>query len=285
MLLIITLSFGLVAAEIVVQDAAGNTVRLPRPAERVVSLAPHNTENLFAAGARGTLVGATSYSDYPPAAQEVPRVGGYSGLDLEAIAALRPDLILAWESGNRREDIERLRALGFTIYLSEPRRLEDIASEIEALGRLTGTTETARRFASGYRERLRALRQRYRGQRPLRVFYEVWHRPLITINGEQIISKAITLCGGRNIFAHLATLAPSVDIEAVIAADPDVIVTATGNRQEEIRWREAWSRWSRMAAVARNHIYSLSPDLLQRQGPRILDGVAQLCDILSRARR
>ncbi len=273
------------SAEIVVQDAVGNIIRLSQPAKRIISLAPHNTENLFAAGAGAILVGATSYSDYPAAAKKVPRVGGYTGLDLETIIALKPDLILAWESGNRKEDIERLRSLGFTLYLSEPHQLEDIATEIEALGKLAGSTTTARKFAKQYRNRLQQLRQRYRGAKPVRVFYEIWHRPLITINGKQLISKALALCGGSNVFAKLSTLAPTISIEAVLAANPDAIITSAKSAQQNGEWIKNWRSWPQLKAVARSNLYFVSPDLLQRQGPRILQGTEQLCETIAQARQ
>ena len=285
LLLIITLLTGQVSAEIVVQDALGNTVRLPHPAKRIISLAPHNTENLFAAGAGALLVGATQYSDYPEAAKKVPRVGGYTGLDLETIIALKPDLIIAWDSGNRREDVNRLRSLGFPVYLSEPRELEDIASEIDALGILAGTTQTALQSANRFRSRLQQLRRRYRGLEPVRVFYEIWHRPLMTINGKQLISKALTLCGGQNVFAGLSVLAPTVDTEAVLAANPDAIITSMKSTQQNHHWLENWRRWPQLSAVAYDNLYFVPPDLLQRQGPRILQGVEHLCKTIAQARQ
>ncbi len=284
-LLIILLLAGQVWAEIVVQDALGNTVRLPQPAKRIISLAPHNTENLFAAGAGALLVGATTYSDYPDAAKKIQRVGGYTGLDLEAIIALKPDLVLAWESGNRQEDIKRLRSLGLRVYLSEPRQLEDIATEIDALGKLTNTTQTARRFANQFRNQLQRLRQRYRGLTPVRVFYEVWHRPLITINGKQLISTALTLCGGRNVFAGLSALAPAISTEAVLAANPEAIITSSASALQNHDWIENWRRWPQLKAVAYDNLYFVSPDLLQRQGPRILQGIEQLCEAIALSRQ
>ncbi len=267
------------------QDALGNTVRLSQPAKRIISLAPHNTENLFAAGAGMQLVGATQYSDYPEAAKRVPRVGGYTGLDLETIIALKPDLILAWDSGNRKEDIERLRSLGFIIYMSEPHQLEDIATEIEALGTLAGTTQTARQFANQFRDQLQQLRQRHHKLKPVRVFYEIWHRPLMTINGEQLISKALALCGGNNVFAGLSTLAAAIDTEAVLAANPDTIITSAKSAKQNREWIENWRRWPQLRAVAYGNLYFVPPDLLQRQGPRILQGIEQLCEAVAQARR
>ncbi len=283
--LIITLMSPKVWAEIVVEDALGDVIRLPQPARRIVSLAPHNTENLFAAGAGDALVGTMRHSDYPPEAKKIPRIGDHTGLDLEAIIALKPDLILAWQSGNRTGDIERLRSLGFAVFVSEPRRLDDVAEEIESLGRLAGTYPVAHQFAERFRKRLQRLRHRYTGASPVRIFYEIWHRPLMTINGEQLISQAITLCGGRNIFAHLPVLAATIDLEAVLAADPDAIITSAQDPGRDEQWRREWSRWSGLRAVTLNNLFFVPPDLLQRQGPRILDGVDRLCSVIATARR
>jgi len=272
-------------AGITVKDALGNDIRLPRPAKRIISLAPHITENLFAAGAGGTLVGTMRHSDHPPQAREIPRIGDHTGLDLEAIVALKPDLIVAWGGGNRPGDLERLRSLGFTIFVSEPHRLEDIADEIESLGRLAGTYPVAHRFAERFRNRLQRLRRRYATASPIRVFYEIWHQPLMTINGEQPISQALSLCGGRNIFARLPTLAATVDLEAVLAAAPEAIITSARDPGQDEQWRQEWYRWSRLRAVASNNLFFVPPDLLQRQGPRILEGVEQLCGILVEARK
>ncbi len=284
LLLIITMMSGIVGADIVVKDTLGNTVHLPRPAMRIVSLAPHNTENLFAAGAGNRLVGATLYSDYPPDAKKVPRVGGYTGVDLEAVVALKPDLILAWESGNKKSDIERLRSLGFPIFISEPRRLEQIADEIESLGELAGTLSVARRFATRFRERLQRLRLRHADLPSVRVFYELWHRPLMTINGEQLISQAIALCGGRNIFDHLPALAATIDIEAVLAADPEAIIIPVQHPTAERKRKESWQRWPQLRAVTLDSIFFVPSDLLHRQGPRILEGTRLLCSAIDEAR-
>ncbi len=271
-------------AEIVVQDALGNTVHLSKPAKRIVSLAPHNTENLFAAGAGDRLVGATLFSDYPPEAKKVPRIGGYTGLDMEAIIALQPDLILAWDSGNRKQDIEQLRSLGFTIFVSEPRKLEHIADEIESLGRLAGTHPTAHRFAEQFRKQLQQLHHHQNDAPPVEVFYEVWHQPLMTINGEQLISQAIMLCGGRNAFANLPTLAATVTLEAVLAANPEAIITSARSPTQNKQWQQRWRRWPQLQAVALNNLYSVPADLLQRQGPRILEGIKYLCNAIDNAR-
>src|SRR3990172_3636909 len=271
-------------AEITVLDDTGNTLTLRVPARRIISLAPHVTELLYAAGAGGYVVGAVDYRDYPEAAKRIPRVGGYTGLDLEAIVALRPDLIIAWQSRNPPSQVERLRALGLAVYVSEPRHIEDVATNIERLGRLAGTADAALRAARAFRQRHEALRRRYAARPAVTVFYQIWDRPLMTVNGKQLISDVIHLCGGRNVFADLPILAPTVDVEAVLAADPEAIV-ASGAGAARPEWFDAWRRWPQLRAVRRDNLFVVPPDVLQRHGPRILDGAEHLCADLETARR
>ena len=268
--------------EIVVTDTSGVIVKLAAPAKRIVSLAPHITELLFAAGAGSRVVGTVDYSDYPPAARALPKVGGHA-LDLEAIVALKPDLILGWASGNAAASVARLRSLGLTVHLSEPNRIEDIAGELERIGILAGTAATANAAAKAFRQRYAKLTARYSQRPPVVVFYQIWKQPLMTVNGKQIISDAIRLCGGRNVFAQLPILAPTVTVEAVIAANPEAIV-ASGMGESRPEWLDDWRRWTTLAAVARDNLYFVPPDLIQRHTPRILDGAEQLCTHLEAAR-
>ena len=270
-------------AEIVVTDAGGTVVRLAAPARRIVSLAPHITELVYAAGAGDRLVGNVEFGQYPPQARALPKVGGYERFDLEAILALKPDLVLGWESGNPQAMIARMRALGLTVHLSQPDRIEDVAGELERVGRLAGTEAAAAAAAAGFRERLARLATRYGRQPAVDVFYQVWKQPLMTVNGKQIISDAIRLCGGRNVFAHLPVLAPTVSVEGVIAADPEVIV-ASGMDDARPEWLDDWKRWGSMRAVALGNLYFVPPDLIQRHTPRILDGAERLCKHLETAR-
>jgi len=269
-----------VQAQIVVTDDAGHVVRLDAPARRIVSLAPHVTENLFTAGAGTRIVGATEFSDYPSAAGRIPRVGNASRFDLEAILALRPDLVVGWRSGTPPSAVAKLRALGLTVYLSEPGRLEDIPRDIEQLGKLAGTASVAQASASALRERLRTLQRRYAKRPRVRVFYEVWNRPLLTIGGPQILSEVIRTCSGENLFAGLDALAPHISTEAVLAGDPEVILSGGGDR-----WLEDWKRWTQLAAVRRGHLYSLPADWLQRPTARLFDGAELLCENIERVRR
>ncbi|MDP2824950.1 MAG: cobalamin-binding protein [Sulfuritalea sp.] len=269
-------------AGIVVTDAGGAVVKLAAPAQRIVSLAPHITELLFAAGAGGRVVGSVDYSDYPPAARALPRVGGHS-LDLEAIVALQPDLVMGWGSGNAPAAVSRLRSMGLTVHLSEPNRIEDIAGELERVGKLAGTEATANAAAAAFRERYAKLAARYSRRPPVDVFYQIWKQPLMTVNGKQIISDAIRLCGGRNVFSQLPILAPTVTVEAVIAANPEAIV-ASGMDESRPEWLDDWKRWKTLAAVARDNLYFIPPELIQRHTPRILDGAERLCVHLETAR-
>lgn len=270
-------------AEIVVRDDAGREVRLATPAKRIVSLAPHVTETLFAAGAGDLIVGAVEYSDYPEAAKKIPRVGGFSRLDLEAVVALKPDLVVGWQSGNSSAHMEKLKAFGVTLYLTQSNHIDDIAPTLERLGDLAGTAPAARAAAKAYRDRLASLRARYSGRPTVRTFYEVWYQPLMTVGGRQIISDAIHLCGGENIFGHLTTMAPAVTEEAVIAANPEVII-ASGMGEARPDWVDNWRRWKSLAAVSRDNLFFIPPSIIQRHTPRLLDGAEMLCGHLEKAR-
>lgn len=272
-----------VRADLAVPDATGASIRLAAPARRIVSLAPHITELLYAAGAGGKLVGNVDYGDYPPQAKALPKVGGSSQLDLEAIVALKPDLVVAWKSGNAPAVLARLKAMGVTVYVSEPNRIEDVAVDIERYGRLAGTEAVARPAAAAFRTRYQDLKTRF-GRRPkVDVFYQIWKQPLMTVNDKQIISDVIRLCGGRNIFAGLPVLAPTVTVEAVIAADPEAIV-ASGMGDERPEWLDDWRRWKSITAVARDNLYFIPPQEIQRHTLRLLDGAEKLCFVLEAAR-
>ena len=270
-------------AEIVVTDVSGVTIRLAAPARRIISLAPHITELVYAAGAGDRLVGNVQYGNYPPAASVLPKVGGSAQLDLEAIVALKPDLVLGWQSGNLPAAVSRLRAMGLTVHLLQPNRIDDIAADLERIGRLAGTGKVAVAAANAFRQRYAGLAARYSRRPPVEVFYQIWNQPLMTVNGKQIISDAIRLCGGRNVFAPLPSIAASVTVEAVIAADPEVIV-ASGMDEARPEWLDDWRRWKTLSAVATGNLYFVPPDLIQRHTPRILDGAEQLCTHLEAAR-
>jgi iron complex transport system substrate-binding protein len=266
-----------------VRDDAGHVVELDAPARRIVSLAPNLTELLFAAGAGDRVAGTSEFSDYPAAARNIPRIGGGAGLDIEAIIALQPDLVVAWESGNPDGQLERLQRLGMTLFLSEPRQLLDVPGTLVRLGQLAGSEQVAEAAARAFELRYRELQRRYSTRPTVTVFYQVWRQPLMTVNGEHLISDVIRLCGGRNVFSDLPVLAPQIDIEAVLAADPAVIIVGTGGTSE-IAELQDWQRWSMLTAVAQGHLYGVQRELLVRHSPRILDGAEQVCGILEKVR-
>jgi iron complex transport system substrate-binding protein len=263
-------------------DAGGTTIELPAPARRVVSLAPHATELLFAAGAGDRIVGVLSPADFPPEAATLPRVGDASAVNLEGILALKPDLIVTWPYLAPAQ-IERLRAMGVPVYLSNPGSPLAIADEIVQLGILTGHAESAARAAAQYRARLAATRDRAAGTATVRVFYEIWNRPLYTVGGGHLITAAIEMCGGENVFASLALPAPQVSVEAVLAAAPEAIIAGT---DEAVRpaWLDEWRVWRGLPAVARGNLFVVDANLLHRSGPRFADGVDQICRSLAAAR-
>ncbi len=272
-----------VLAQVSVQDDYGGQVTLARPAARIVSLAPHLTELLYAAGAGARLVGALEHSDHPPEARALPRVGSEAGIDVERLLALRPDLVVAWPNVGSVRTVNRIEQLGMPVFRSEPRALEDIARTLERLGVLAGTAPEAQRAAAAFRARAAAIEQRYAGRPPVRVFYQVWDRPLLTVNGEHVITKVMRMCGGENVFAGLPLIAPEIDREAVLRANPDVIV-ASGPGREPPPWLSAWREFPGLAAAARGHLYSIPPDLIQRHTPRILDGAEAMCALLEQVR-
>ena len=268
---------------ITVTDAAGRDVRLARPAARIVSLAPHLTELLFAAGAGGRIVGAVDFSDYPPEARALPRVGSFGNFDLEAIAALKPDLVVAWKSGSRAGQLERLVALGVPVYIEEPGTLEEIAREIEVFGALAGRVDVAREAARDFRARLADLRQRYSARPRVRAFYQVWHQPLLTVSDRHLLGAVMALCGGENVFGALEALTPTLSTEAVLAANPEVII-ASGMDAARPEWLDQWRRWPTLKATAADNLFFIPPDLLQRHTPRLLDGASLMCEQFDRAR-
>ncbi len=271
-------------AQVSVKDDLGHTITLAQPARRVVSLAPHLTEDLFAIGAGPLLVGAVNYSDYPAEALKLPRVGGYNGFDLERIRALKPDLIVAWETGNPARQLAQVEALGIPLFRDNSRTLDDVPKALARLGTLAGHEADAAAAARRFGEHIARLERQYAARPPVRVFYQIWDRPLMTVNKQQIISDAMRVCGAVNVFAELPTLTPTVDDEAVLVANPELIATG-GDGANSIKSLDRWRRWPRLAAVRMGQLAVLPPDLLVRMGPRLPLGVEHLCQAVDRARQ
>ncbi len=252
-------------------------------APRIVSLSPHITELLFAAGAGAQVVGVDDSSDYPAAALHIPKLGEAATLDIERLLSLKPTLVIVWDSGTpprRRAELERLN---LHVVVTEQRHLEDIGSVLMDFGRLAGTESTAAEAARQYRADLAGLRARYAGRPRLRVFYQVWDRPLYTLSRDHVVSEVISLCGGDNVFAQLSTLAPAVDREAVLTRDPDVILIGASG-MEGVRQAAEWNRFPSLLAVKKHHVFTVNPSLIGRMAPRILEGVQEVCASLEKAR-
>ncbi|HEY2561962.1 MAG TPA: cobalamin-binding protein [Caldimonas sp.] len=287
-----TLAAPLAVAAITVVDDAGRRVVLDRPPERVVTLAPSLTELVFAAGAGSTLVGVSALSDYPPAARGIARIGDAGRVDVERVLELKPDLVLVWQRGNLSRELEQLARAGIQLFQLEPQRLDDVARAIERLGTLLGHEREARRNAESVRAALAQLRAGHAGAAPVTVFYQVWQQPLMTVNRQQIVNDILGVCGGRNVFADLAPLVPIVSTEAVVAADPEAILTAS-EQTGSAAWRRdpanpgfaLWRPQPRMTAVRHGWLYALDGDAISRQGPRIVDGAVAVCAVLDEVRR
>ncbi len=267
-----------------VVDDVGREVRLAAPAQRIVSLAPHLTELLFEAGAGKRVVGVSEHSSYPAEAQRLPSVGGGAGLDVEAIIALQPDLVLAWQSGNSAGQLAQLERFGLVLFYSEPGELEAIATTLERLGTLAGRARRANEAAGAYREGLARLTQRFVGRKSVSVFYQIWERPLMTVGGTHMISAWLRMCGAANVFSDLPQLAPAVSVEAVLAANPQVIV-AGHYAGKSSAWQHAWRAWPQLRAVAGDHLYTVPAEMMERYTPRTLVAAEELCEYIERARR
>lgn len=274
---------GNLAAQISVIDSTGARLTMVAPAKRIIALSPHLTELVYAAGAGAQLVGVSEYSDFPPEAAKLPTVSNFAGINVERVAALKPDLVLVWQSGTRPEWIVQLRKLGIPVFADEPKSFDDIAATIGALGALAGTQATANAAALAVRTRVAGLRKSYAATSPVRVFYQISETPLLTINRQHFLSQALSLCGAVNVFGDLAPYVPQVSREAVLAANPDAIVGGTDATRSEKNiafWRSIKS----LRAVQDSSVFAVDGYKLHRQTPRALDEAAYLCEAIDRVR-
>ncbi|ASU39507.1 cobalamin-binding protein [Herbaspirillum sp. meg3] len=269
------------ATGITVKDDYGDDIHLERPARRIVSLSPHTTELLYAAGAGPYVVGVSHYSNYPPQALQVASVGRISAVDIEKILTLKPDLIVAWHSGNAAAQLQKLRSFGLPVFESQPADYATIATSLERLAALSGTENIGNKAAADFRARWQGLTRTYRDRQVVSVFYQIWGQPLMTLNGQHMVSAVLRTCGGSNIFADLPQLAPHVSLEAVIAADPDAILAPDDAKDHPL---DDWRRFGKMKAVSANTLFTVNADWLNRPGPRILDATAQVCEFLDQVR-
>ncbi len=270
------------SAAISVRDDDGNVVTLQKPAQRIIAMAPHVTELLYAAGGGDKIVGAVTYSDYPEAAKKLPRIGDNRQVDMERVIAMKPDLIVIWLHGASERQIETLRQLNIPMFHSEPTKLDGIADNVQRLGQLMGTESVAQPVAAEIRQHFAALAKQYGNRPPVRMFYQVWDKPLYTLNGTSIVSDAMRLCGGVNIFADLKVTAPVVSNEAVLQADPEAIF---GTSEKNYGGVGLWRPYTTMKAVRSDNLFTLDGELLNRAGPRMVAGTTALCEKLELVRQ
>jgi iron complex transport system substrate-binding protein len=268
---------------IAVKDDSGQLVTLTEPAMRIVALGPNLVESLYAIGVGNRLIGVSAYSDFPAEASALAVVGSHNTVNYERIVQLNPDLIVVWQSGFGQAVIDKLLALGFSVYVSEPQSLSDVALLLRELGKLTGVEDRAESEASRYQAQLDELALNYSDRPAVRVFYQVWDEPMQTLNGDHVVSSVINLCGGVNVFAELGIIAPRVSVESVLASRPDVII-ASGADGIRPTWLDDWQQWPTLNAVKRKHLYFVEPSVLVRHAPRIVDGAIRVCELLDRVR-
>jgi len=265
-------------AEIELPQADGSSLVIPQAASSIITLAPNLTELAFAAGAGEQVIATVEYSEFPQAASALPRVGDAFRLDLERILALKPDLVVAWQSGNPQQAIARLQALGIPTWIVEIRRPEDIATTLEWFGLASGHEDEARKAAAQAQHKLEELSDNFSGLPPVSYFYQVAAHPLFTLNGEHLIAQSFALCGGVNVFQNESALAPQVSTESVIAANPDVLLAPALPGQPDPL--QDWRAWSQMTAVRNGRLYTLFADEISRATPRMLDAVSTGCRLM-----
>lgn len=261
---------------------APNVLAAPFAPERVISLAPHATEIAYAAGLGDKLVAVSEYSDYPPEALKLDRVANHQTINIEKILTLKPDLIIAWPAGNPPRELAKLRQLGITIYDSQTKTLDEIADNIEALSQYSSNPAVGKKAANDFRQRLQNLRKQYASNQPVRYFYQLSEKPIITLAQGHWPSEVFSLCGGVNIFADSAAPYPQVSIEHVLVKQPEVIFTS----EHAIANGHMWQAWrAQLSAVQKEQVWPLTSDWLNRPTPRTLDAVEQVCQYLKIAQK
>ena len=244
-------------------------------AQRVVSLAPSLTEIVIELDAADLLVGILDGGPRPARVTGLPSVGRYGQLDIEGLLSLQPDLLLLWPGSVSAAQRDQLKRLNIPTYTAEPHTLNELADQIEQMGERLGRADRGRQAANDVRQRLAALRERYRRDVPLKVFYQVWDQPLYTVGGGQIISDALSVCGARNVFDDLTLPAPQVSLESVLQRDPDVILAS------DAALLPAWKTWSQLMAVKAGRLFAVPDKGLERASGQMVGAVAKLCSVIS----
>ncbi|WP_323750133.1 cobalamin-binding protein [Marinobacter sp.] len=271
------------AAPVCATDDLEVEVCLDHPAKRIAALSPGATELVWAAGAGDQVVAVVAFSDYPPAAKNVTSVGSHTRMDMERLLQLQPDLVIGWVTGNPSEQMAILKEMGMPVFSIEPRSFEAVSHTIERISVLAGTESAGYTEAERFRQGISTLKAQYDSADPVRVFYQVWDEPLMTVNGEHLIGEMIELCGGDNVFGSLARLVPRISAEAVVAANPEAIL-AGGMGEENRHWLTRWTAFPTLAATTQNNLFFIPPSLVQRPTPRMLEGTRLFCEKLEVAR-
>lgn len=264
------------AHAISVRDDSGRTISLVKPATRVITLAPNLTEMVFDIGAGHDVVATVQFSNYPSSAKRIPRIGSSDSFNLEAILKYRPQLVLAWLSGNNPLQLRAIERLGIPVYRSQAHSMDGIASTLVRLGKLLGRQDRASALAEKMRSGIRQLKRQYAGRRLISGFYQIWYQPVYTVNGQHVISQIMRLCGVHNIFADAPFLAPSVSKESVLAKDPEMIISG-GSVAEGSRNLKIWQNWPQLTAVRAHNLFYIDASIIQQDTPRILEGARVLC--------
>ncbi|WP_244212574.1 cobalamin-binding protein [Shewanella livingstonensis] len=263
------------------EQTASDYLQDKPPAKRIIALSPHGVEMLFAIGAGESIVATTDYADYPAAAKNIPSIGGYYGVQIERVIELNPDLIVVWQSGNKIEDINQLRDLGFKLFNSDPKSLADVATDIELLGKLTGHLAKAKQVADDYRQQLADITLQNQMKPAVKVFYQLWSTPLMTVAKGSWIQNLIEVCHGENVFYDAASEYPQISIENVLLTGAEVILQS---QDEGNILGINWADWPELPAVKNHHIYQFDADLLHRATPRAILGVNAVCEALDKVR-
>ena len=252
--------------------------------KRIIALAPHLVESLYAIGAGDQIIATTAHADYPAAAKNIMVVGNYARLQIEKIIQLKPDVVIAWTTGNPTVDLARLEKYQIKVIYSNPETLEDVAAELRLLGEITGRTEQASKLAEQYLTSLTDIKQRYASQENIKVFYELWSRPIRTVAQKAWPQQQITLCGGVNPFADAKDDYPSVGLEQVLITLPQVVIQpskSTSGDPDNLNWQQ----WPHVPAAKNGFVFHPNADKLHRMTTRMLDEVVILCEQIDTARQ
>ncbi|KAE9640416.1 cobalamin-binding protein [Pseudomonas sp. PB103] len=241
---------------------------------RVVSLAPSLSEIVVELDCADLLVGVLDAGERPAEIANVASVGRYGQLDMEQLLSLKPDLLLLWPGSVGPAQRDQLKRLGIPTFVAEPHSLDQLSAQIEAIAAQLGRPERGLKLAAELRQKLAELRQRYHREVSLRVFYQVWDKPLYTVGGGQIISDALEVCGARNVFSDLTLPAPQVSIESVLQRDPEVILASD---QSQLN---AWKNWPQVAAVKQQQLLLITDKGLERPSGQMIDATAKLCQLI-----